>query len=64
MKELFMKYPIGSEIEQYFEFDNIKMIVCGYKEINGEMYLLTDNGKLNVKRLESRKDWKINECKT
>jgi len=59
MKELFMKYPIGSEIEQYSEFDNIKMIVRGYEEINGEMYLLTDSGKLNVKRLESRKEKEI-----
>ena len=57
MKELFMKYPIGSEIElEYSEFDNIKMIVCGYEELNGEMYLLTDGGKLNVKRLECRKE--------
>lgn len=57
MKELFMKYPIGSEIElNYSEFDDIKMTVCGYEEINGEMYLLTDNGKLNVKRLECRKE--------
>jgi hypothetical protein len=54
MIELFMKYPIGSEIEQNSEFDTIKMIVCGYEEINGEMYLLTDGGKLNVKRLECR----------
>ena len=56
MIELFKKYPIGSEIEQNSEFDTIKMIVCGYEEINGEMYLLTDGGKLNVKRLERRKE--------
>lgn len=56
MIELFMKYPIGSKIEQNSEFDTIKMIVRGYEEISGEMYLLTDCGKLNVKRLECRKE--------
>ena len=61
MIELFMKYPIGSEIEQNSEFDTIKMIVCGYEEINGEMYLLTDGGKLSVKRLECRKEKENND---
>ena len=52
MIELFMKYPIGSEIRiKYSEYETDIKIVRGYEQIGDEQYLITDDGRIIVERL-------------
>ena len=52
MQDLFMKYPIGSEIRiKYSEYETDIKIVRGYEQIGDERYLITDGGRVSVKRL-------------
>ena len=53
MQELFKKYPINSEINlKYSDYETEVKIVQGYEQIEGEQYLITDNGRISVRRLE------------
>lgn len=55
MQNLFIKYPIGSEIRiKYSEYETDIKIVSGYEQIGDEQYLITDGGRINVKRLNGR----------
>ena len=52
MQNLFMQYPIGSEISiKYSEYETDIKIVRGYEQIGEEQYLITDGGRISVKRL-------------
>ena len=52
MQNLFMQYPIGSEIRiKYSENETDIKIVRGYEQIGDEQYLITDDGRISVKRL-------------
>ena len=52
MQNLFMQYPIGSEIRiKYSEYETDIKIVRGYEQIGEEQYLITDGGRISVKRL-------------
>ena len=52
MQNLFMQYPIGSEIRiKYYEYETDIKIVRGYEQIGEEQYLITDGGRISVKRL-------------
>ena len=52
MQNLFIKYPIGTEIRiKYSEYDTDIKIVRGYEQIGEEQYLITDGGRISVKRL-------------
>ena len=52
MQNLFMQYPIGSEIRiKYSEYETDIKIVRGYEQIGDEQYLITDDGRISVKRL-------------
>ena len=55
MQNLFMQYPIGSEIRiKYSEYETDIKIVRGYEQIGEEQYLITDGGRISVKRLNGR----------
>ena len=52
MQNLFIKYPIGSEIRiKYSEYETDIKIVRGYEQIGDEQYLITDGGRVSVGRL-------------
>ena len=52
MQNLFTQYPIGSEIRiKYSEYETDIKIVRGYEQIGDEQYLITDDGRISVKRL-------------
>ena len=52
MQDLFMKYPIGSEIRiKYSEYETDIKVVRGYEQIGDEQYLITDDGRVSVGRL-------------
>ena len=52
MQNLFIKYPIGSEIRiKYSEYETDIKVVRGYEQIVEEQYLITDGGRISVKRL-------------
>lgn len=52
MQNLFIKYPIGSEIRiKYSEYETDIKIVRGYEQIGDEQYLITDGGRISVRRL-------------
>lgn len=52
MQNLFMQYPIGSEIRiKYSEYETDIKIVRGYEQIGDDQYLITDGGRISVKRL-------------
>ena len=52
MQNLFMQYPIGSKISiKYSENETDIKIVRGYEQIGDEQYLITDGGRISVKRL-------------
>ena len=52
MQDLFMQYPIGSEVRiKYSEYETDIKIVRGYEQIGEEQYLITDGGRISVKRL-------------
>lgn len=55
MKDLFNKYPIGTEIPvKYSDYKSDITVVYGYQVLNGEQYLLTEpHGILSVRKLES-----------
>lgn len=53
MQELFMKYPIGSEIKiKYSEYETEVRIIQGYEQIGDEKYLITDSGRISARRME------------
>ena len=57
MQNLFMQYPIGSEIRiKYSEYETDIKIVRGYEQIGEEQYLITDGGRISVKRLNGRNE--------
>lgn len=57
MQNLFMQYPIGSEIRiKYSEYETDIKIVRGYEQIDDEQYLITDGGRISVKRLNGRNE--------
>ena len=52
MQNLFMQYPIGSEIRiKYSEYETDIKIVRGYEQIVDDQYLITAGGRISVKRL-------------
>lgn len=52
MQNLFMQHPIGSEIRiKYSEYETDIKIVRGYEQIGDDQYLITDGGRISVKRL-------------
>ena len=52
-----MQYPIGSEIRiKYSEYETDIKIVRGYEQIGEEQYLITDGGRISVKRLNGRNE--------
>ena len=52
-----MQYPIGSEIRiKYSEYETDIKIVRGYEQIGEEQYLITDDGRISVKRLNGRNE--------
>ena len=57
MQNLFMQYPIGSEIRiKYSEYETDIKIVRGYEQIGDEQYLITAGGRISVKRLNGRNE--------
>ena len=57
MQNLFMQYPIGSEIRiKYSEYETDIKIVRGYEQIGDEQYLIKDGGRISVKRLNGRSE--------